>query len=1049
MSRSLSSAFVRLSFFLGLALALGTGISPAHAQFSSGGINPGTGGSGGVSGGTGNGSDTKYVYKLEGTDALVDANGGSATAPEACPFELVNGSGAGLYEAARDAAVKAGEPNECPFFVGRWNKRRFLKKCENFYYNASVSSGKSAHPNKNIICCHLPPGNKRQMCLQDYAAVKVASDASAGSAMVATNTLGDALTTQQRRDIEEKKKAQAEQEKSCFGDALKNVNKFWAEKQEVKCLNAVTDIFAEQKAQIIDFAASKGGEILANSFKGMSMWGILDAWSVGAGATGIAKEGVLKSTKLSRLVSRMKKAIEGCRGVIPQLDQIANFQKSIMENLSCKALSNLLERQLTQCIRVNFSTSGLTLPYFSLQLQCPINININASIGNDGFRCFSNVSVGSPIQGSFGRYSTNSLLSGNGGMANIFNPNCFGKSSSSNNTSGGVSNYRVPGYDCGPLDKNNVLKNEPITGKKYLAAGTGTNGWVVGASEQIMQPRTSNGTIQYDAEGNAIMEATGLTVTRCDMMKDGASILTNYVYGSGTSCNDGTSGYLDGGNETNSACYPGGGYTPAPLPNAPDACLYPVACLDSSGNFSAARAGTNNCPKNVQPIFDASRTYTVFSGGGLNGGGAGTAQSCEAFSGEAKQAVLCCNPQMEDCRNADADRPLCACDSGGANNKVITSDGQCELGGNATCCSPRLNGAEWCRMKQTESNGQVKVCADEIADQCLASNETGVYVAPDGSTKQMDFGTIVASKPSPYMYLFVRPDTAVAGQQCCMTEWCNICPQHYANAYGLSMVRSDNYVVGSKPVGDVADSNLDRHNNSLLGRGWPFTTSTDVNGGTTYAVGISPLSVKVKFDQFIGSDTRVLSIRNPVLYLSPDITLPLTDTLNACNNLSAWRTAIGSSQMFDQSMDRMAYAYTPDTGEKDKWARIGAVPMMQEMPLTYLNRIRMAQTVNGNPLQPIPLCSEVAKVCTPGSLGSLAPSVPSNNFTGGGLSGGTTTTIPQPVAAPTPTPAATQQPAAAAPVARSTAPATTRTTTTPGATSVPSAGSGQASGNLY
>src|SRR5690606_13657485 len=188
-----------------------------------------------------------------------------------------------------------------------------------------------------------------------------------------------------------------------------------------------------------------------------------------------------------------------------------------------------------------------------------------------------------------------------------------------------------------------AIYKQNIQGQIYLAGGpTRSEGWSAGETESAAPAPAGNGVTP---------------ITRCDFYMGGRRMKTTYVYGTGNSCNEGPNGFLSNGLETNTACYPSGGYTPKEAPNIPDACLYPSGCLDNSGKFNSSLLGTGNCPANASPAFNPAASYKVTSGGV---GGTTETRSCSEFDPTQQQNVTCCDPQVQDCRNATN---ICACDN--------------------------------------------------------------------------------------------------------------------------------------------------------------------------------------------------------------------------------------------------------------------------------------------------------------------------------------------------------------------------------------------------
>lgn len=1058
MSCSPFSALYKFVAFMGLALAVT--VSPALAQTQ-------TGGFGGQYDLGGSGASSAAVnpngYQVLGTNIFVDiigsylhkSGGKTIRMLAACPFEEPSLGGptqiAEIYKSAAAAAKAAGDPIGCPFAYNQNKERIYLHFCKSYYETMSYPE-KGGDPDIRVQYCHEDAGS-RDIKIKKRIQNDLATNMAFGQAMLEENIKAMKAGMQSKeaqKELDKKKAAEEEAKKNCYVDMKKRIGNYWAKRQEVQCYQAVKSIIKNWTAdKMFQLANSAEEQIVtaasAVSVQGSSPGAIISTptpWS-GAKIIAIGAKVASVATKIATDADTLITTLNaGCGGIVSGLQDLQSYSAAIRDSLSCQAVASLIERQLTQCIRVDV-TAQLNLPRFSLLLQCPVNFNFSANVSPSGFRCFTNASVGSPVTASFGNRS---LLGADGGMKALFSGDCFGNGENNDfgnggfngsDNDGGSETIRTPGVDCGPLDRRNVLKNEGITGTKYLSAGSGNNGWVVGDSETIKDQ----------------------AITRCDYFDNGRALRTLYVYGSGTSCNGGASGFLEGGYESNAACY-GAGYTPVAAPSIPDSCMYPTACLDSNGKFSEDRQGSGGCPRPAKPVFKPEATYTI--GGDFGGGGfGGTAdpvapKSCSDFNDQVVNGYAkCCDPQMQDCTKRDANVPICTCDQGDFNNTIVDAvSGACEKGGKATCCSPRLNGAAWCESNMPA--GKASICTEEQADQCVAPRTGATYYGPDNVPTQITAADLISSRPSPYLYLFVRPDTEMQGKQCCMTEWCNICPQHYANAYGLSMKRSEQNM-SSNLIGSVGDRAGDSINNAILGRGWPFMSTTDDMGSTTYRIGINPVPYTTYQYNWLSKDEGHESEDDhleqfPRLMLSPDMEWPLTATINACNKLSSWQTYIESAERFVGSAV-MGFVYDESTG-KGKigkqlvWKTIGPVPRMQETPLAYLNRMRSSMSSGDVQAEPIELCSNVTKIC----IGTLsAPTTYTGTPRPARAEAPAPAPVNQSVQAPVAAPQATGN-SAAAPV-RTTAPSAPAAPSA-GATAVPSAtnsgsGGAQAPASLY
>jgi hypothetical protein len=931
-------------------------------------------------------------FPIYGSESvLVDGDGYLVANPamggsHQCPFDVYNIS---VYAAASGAAKTASDPDPdgCPFATGNNGEHIYLQ-CGFWYRTMSVLS--KTYPNFNLDCCDIAPGIVRDMCHNRLNKGKKRLGAFQANYMVKTQTIPndpDILSSDEINNINAAIATKKQTSDQCFNGVLESIGKYWGSRREVKCVKDITKFFGKQawkasQKQIDDMtkATQIGSSATGTAGAMTAVAPVPSPYGLAATLVSFVKTNAQTIATILKIGSELSSALNDCSSIVPGLASANAFQNSLASQLSCKALNNLIIRQLTQCIRVNL-TVDVKLPQFSLLAQCPVQLNVSAQLGPDGFKCYSSATAQSPV--------SSSLLGNSGGLANLFNGDCFGggtttAASNGTDSTGGAAGTRTPGVDCGPLDTGTTLKNQPLNGANYLAAGSATDGWAVGGSETLpMVPQMTtdskgNTVPAVDANGNAILVPgnPSITVTRCDLYASQRLMRTTYVYGSGASCNTGANGFLDGGFETNTSCY-NNNYTPLAAPNIPDACMYPATCLDSNGNFSQALAGaggSSGCPAGVTPVFNPNATYMVFTSGGV-GGGNQTPQSCSQFSAGYQQPIICCDPQKQDCTKKDANVPLCVCDQGDASNTLNTVPGangalvpdpagSCTEGGEVTCCSPRLNGADWCNANM----GANSICADEKADVCVGSGTPATYTDPSGHQSNVTAADIILSQPSPYIYLFVRPDAQLNGQACCMTEWCNICPQEYANAYGLSLIRSN-----------MAQSTSDAGNAALMGKGWPFSSNTDANGAVSYQVP-SPISYQINWT-IAGASDQLLTIhpQYPTLFMSNNInTKPLADAIESCNNLAGghWKTGYTDKQMDGD----LGFVYDYWQGEtingRSEVHTISGIPSVSETPLAYMNRMAGTTTDNsGSPPPTIPLCSDVAKLCPNNSDSSVLNTV--------------------------------------------------------------------------
>lgn len=1014
-------------------------------------------------------------FPVNGASALlVDISGGHYQRSfNRCPFEPQTQTNIDYWAAATSAA-NGSDPDSCPYANGNNGEKIYLSHCAAFYDRQAQRSG-TATPDSSrdmaIACCHLPPDIRSACKFMGHIAVDQ-DKAEKAEIAIATNTIPSESGILSPEQIEQQKQKQEKQKQAwqqCFSGSKDRITQYWAKKRSVQCIKSATRLIKQKlKRRITEIADNVNADVTV----GLSATGtagiatavapVPSPYGLMAIVKTLTKMGINLSASAVETAVELATLLEDCASILPGLQELNEWKNSTLNNL-CRQAESLVERQLTQCIRVNFRVD-LTLPQFSVLLQCPININIDGQLSAQGFNFNCNTMSSNTISTNFGGDSFFAAM--NGGLENLFNGKCFRGNAGSNGGSAGsvMTTGRVPGIDCGPLNTSDVLRQEVIQGVLVLAPGRVTDGWVAGRTETAASPPNGNGAIQ---------------ITRCDYYESNKLLRTAYVYGRGASCNSSATGFTQGSFETNVACYPGG-YNPAVAPQgitAPDACMYPVACLDSVGKFSNARVGTGACPVSTVPTFNAAATYIAFTSGGI-GGGTPVVKECAEFATMFEPTITCCDPQKQDCLAKDANTPYCACDEGDETNRIV--GGVCEKGGNPTCCSPRLNGGPaGCDIIRTNGGPQA-ICADEV-DQCIAGDGAGTVTYPNGSTTTTTAKALAGAKPSPYQYLFLSPDASVVGKQCCTTEWCNICPQHYANAYGLSLAGAQ-----------IAPPTGNNSNNNLLGRGWPFRMTTDDFGVSIYELlGARRFEVPRIRDKFFGPqvDGDPMPVQYPRLFMSDTLTMkPTADALASCNSINPrWVASYASMIQFGDSNADMGYVYDSIYGKgkkEDRWVVVGPVPSMTESPLDYMNKQRSNFTyTQEEPMELIELCSNVAKFCTPtqeqdgvginsgltrsdtrraidarrGIIrpgGALDPSikldaVPRRDTTGSGARPaavyGTTTTV---------VPSASTMSSSPAPVARTPATPTTTpsagSTTQNGATAVPSlGGSGQAPGSLY
>lgn len=1037
-------------------IALGVMTHDAHAQASSALAN--------AAGSFSNSLDSAIKYKVQGLGDQVYV--GNPLNPSGhCPFGTqAQSKDLSLFQKASEA----GDQDKCPVAVVvnasrggvggfRQNQTAPIAACASFYQSLANIDADYTKPLsidlKKIALCHIASRDARGRAVgsrNDLLGVQIAHDADIKSTMTkgaqTTGTAVQNLTDEEtRKKIEAEKEAENKAVYGCFSDTLGKIESYWANKGAVNCV-----INGRQQIKEVYNDFKRDLSVMSDQCKAHFSRQVVGlAASVAATANGVlcviefaayAANVALKVKEITDWIQR------GCREGSLAVREYNDWRKTTL-NAVCQSAANYIERAFTQCIRVDVGFN-LNLPRFRILMQCPWNVNVSYRLGNNGFRCFQNGSIRAGFNqnlglgidgGQFGSIGggRGNMMSRSGGMEALFDGSCFEQGEAKSRSGGtfdGLNNYKedgIPGLSCGELS-NDPKFNTKIAGQKPLQSGFVQNGWVAGPNPA--------GTETID----------GVQITRCDYFQSGRRIRTAYVYGNGAVCNNTLGAFKDAnGKEANTACYKTGGYEPAPLPSVPDGCLYPRACLDNAGNFSSALQGTNGCPANAQPQFSDANQY-FFNKGGV--GATSEWRSCEGMNVvNFDPAPACCDPQMQNCVELNNDLvrkkqpkvPLCKCNEGTANNKPDPNkqDGSCLEGGVATCCASSLN-----KVKDAQGNvlkdaqgrdldgcttapnivsginigglglPQTEVCRGE-APSCLAENQCGKFKAPDGTEKRICPNQVAISKPSPYMYLFIRPDAQIPSNpdgsfnpnapQCCTTKWCNICPQHYANAYGLSMARATNISV--VPYGTYSQSQYDRQiNDAIIGRGWPFVGIEDEYGAMTYKVGRTslPYAVSVYYD-WNGGNRK--DGGGPLTFVNPEIErgsyphknnnwrrpaqLMVSDALqyrwlppsfDACNRLPGsagkWKVSYLDQSRFQGGamFGTPYYSRQGNDGEKDgEWRSEFNIPEPEEYPIEYYNRIVGAgqqTTIMGvavPKLPPLQLCEEVVKVCEPGSGSAL------------------------------------------------------------------------------
>ena len=947
-------------------------------------------------------------YKVIGTDFQVSPAGTPAynTLETTCPLRTMymdKNGGPKKFEDATKAAKAAGDPDSAPFAISPDGKDRvyfdLMDDCRAFFRELARQANPK-NPPVELACGAYPPGAYRGACKnQEQARNSMIGQMGGAMRLIlqAPPTNGDAasegLSQESIKQMQEAKKQKTEAERACFEGTMDRVGQYWLKQNAAECVQRAVkyikwNIKHNMKGELKHFEKKQGVNLKSDG-QGTSPGAIISMPSiigVGQALVSAIKYALAIGVVAAENADDLNYLLNNCLKMSDSLKNLQVWRKGVLGGL-CKQVESLVERQLTQCIRVS-AQFDLKLPQFSAALQCPFNVNITAYVGTQGSHFDWSCVQSSPVSG--GTWGGRSLLGASGGLENLFSGKCFSLNGTS--PTGASGGGRVPGVDCGTVATNEPVRNEALQGVVYLTPGNPTaNGWVAGRSETVVSP---SGISQQ--------------ITRCDFYTNSARTRTTYVYGSGASCNASATGFTANGYETSVACY-GGSYTPASAGGAaPDACLYPLDCLNQNDGyvFDDARLGQNGCPANTQAALDVTRRYpAVLSTGGV-GGGTTEWRSCSDFSEEIDQAPVCCDPQKQDCREARTKNiPICQCDQGDSTNVVIDqTTGKCDPakgGGMRTCCTASLNGGtEGCTTQVGMPASQV--CAN--GDQCMAA---GDVAGTDGNGNPITAGSANTSKPSPFSYLALRPDVTLTGitnsdgtpKQCCTTPWCNVCPQHYANAYGMSMARA-NWTL-TRPPATASLATVRNYNNAILGKGWPFTTATDANGETTYTIGINPASItitraiRVPGALGIGAkweeDETTASVSYPMLHLSDKMELkPSAAQMDDCNDIGQWKIGYTSGDNFGTSnASALGYVYdayveTPSSN-KYSWKVLAPMPEPRETPMDYLNRLQSSSVdANGTPKEPIELCSDVIKICAPGTNPTGGVGAP----TGGAPTGG-------------------------------------------------------------
>lgn len=495
-----------------------------------------------------------------------------------------------------------------------------LKQCGDFYQKVALLP--NTDPNRiqngsddvfdltqldpNIACCHLERGAERQKCKGQIIAASswLRAKVLVKGASVSIPVQG--MSPDQRKAIDERKTKKRNAVQQCWDKHFDSVKKYFIASKIKTCVATVKEYFSaemkKQRKELRSRAKKAGFKALGNTHTptvGMSN-------GLGNSVTSPIGKGAEAVESLSYIAVVAKQIAQGldtmlnkCGNITKDFDALDNLIKNVT-NQACEATLGLIDRQLTQCIRVNFG-GDLRLPHFNLLVQCPVRFSLDMRISPSGVTCVRNVVGQNAVPGfGIGSYSGSgpSFLNAAGAVESIFNgnSNCFSfakvgtKDGKQEKFVGGIlqnplkmSSPRLPSVDCGPLDES-VTK--VVNGLTYLPPGPAPAATTNNASGRawVVSPVKDTGFVP------ATPTAFDNMVSRCDLYDKGRIIRTAYVFGDGAACTDGAAPtFLNAGKEIVTSCYPGGGYKPVNKSPIPEACFYrqgtPQPCLleDLSG----------------------------------------------------------------------------------------------------------------------------------------------------------------------------------------------------------------------------------------------------------------------------------------------------------------------------------------------------------------------------------------------------------------------------------------------------------------------------------
>ena len=500
-------------------------------------------------------------------------------------------------KAAREKLDITGKPTEwgCPVISLNDGPARPLSACKDFYNKVAtldaarpevLKTTGSVYDSGDIkaetACCHVPY-EYRLACIRGKL---TGSERRRVMAIMAGANLGVKVKGMSVEQVQAMKEAQEKEYSAamqCLDKNFERVQNFYKNKKIARCIKTVKSMFKKKVKEEVSDITDKGVDRVMDA--GGDINTPTAGTSVSAGntpsrviqATAEAPKAGARIAKFAaRTADYIDKALNGCLGIATQFTQFESLFKNL-GNRICEATVGLVARQLTQCIRFNFSGALGSLPQFNFLTQCPINMNVNLRwTSQGGFACSSFVSGQSPIPGVVNAAPSADFI------ANTFGGlNCAGSRRVTNGTGGFVTvrsdgtvenppellRPRLAGVDCGDSLDPATENLSALAGINFLPPGpapTSGTGWVVG-------PVSDTGFAEN------LVTPFAEEVSRCDYYVDGRIRRTAYVYGDGAAClATNENAFKVNGHETLTSCYPGG-YIPVEQSAIPEACLYPQA----------------------------------------------------------------------------------------------------------------------------------------------------------------------------------------------------------------------------------------------------------------------------------------------------------------------------------------------------------------------------------------------------------------------------------------------------------------------------------------